>query len=113
MDLGKHYLALTVKDISASKAFYEKLGFRQDDRWGSEEEKWITMNNGSTTIGLFEGMFPKNILTFNPGNAREIYEALSTEEVEIAMEANIDKADGPCHFSVIDPDGNPILFDQH
>jgi len=113
MNLGKHYIALTVKDIKASKAFYEKLGFVQDQRWGSVEEKWITMNNGDSMIGLYQDMFPQNILTFNPENARPVYQSLKDQGVEIESEQNMQKEGGPCHFATRDPDGNPILVDQH
>ena len=113
MDLGKHYIALTVKDIKRSKAFYEQLGFVQDTRWGSVEEKWITMNNGDKMIGLYQGMFPQNILTFNPEDARSIHQKLKKQGVAFTEEGNLDKTTGPCHFSLEDPDGNPILVDQH
>ena len=113
MNLGTHYLALNVKDIEASAAFYQKLGFVQDDRWGGIEEKWMVMNNGTIKIGLFQDMFPKNLLTFNPPDARSVYRQLKEDGIDVAMEMHIEEASGPCHFSVMDPDGNPILFDQH
>lgn len=113
IDLGKHYVALNVQDIVVSKAFYEKLGFVQDTRWGSIEDKWITMNNGDIMIGLYQGMFPKNILTFNPDNARNVYKAVKEDGLEVGEVLNIDKEEGPCHFTLTDPDGNPILIDQH
>ena len=112
MELGTHYIALAVKDIKASKEFYEKLGFTADERWGGIEEKWIMMNNGNAKIGLFQGMFPKNVLTFNPTDARTIYQDLKKQDIEIAMEMHMNEDSGPCHFSVVDPDGNPVLFDQ-
>lgn len=114
MNLGEHYIALTVKDIKRSKEFYEKLGFEADTRWGSVQEKWLMMINGDIKIGLFQDMFPRNVITFNPDDVRSIHERLEMEDgIEIVQVANIDKESGPCHFSIIDPDGNPILFDQH
>jgi len=113
MNLGTHYIALAVTDIKRSKAFYEKLGFEADKRWGSVEEKWLMMVNGDIKIGLFQDMFPRNVLTFNPADARSLHERLEMEDgIEIVQAANIDRESGPCHFSIIDPDGNPILFDQ-
>ncbi len=108
-----HYIALSVKDITASKVFYEKLGFVQDERWGSVEQKWVMMLNGNIKIGLFQDMFPKNVLTFNPTDMRAIYQEVKKQGLDIAQEANMDKVSGPCHFALIDPDGNPVLFDQH
>lgn len=113
MDLGTHYIALTVKDIKESKDFYEKLGFVADDRWGGVDQKWLLMLNGDIKIGLFQDMFPKNVLTFNPTDARAIYKAIKKQGLEIAQEANMDKTSGPCHFALVDPDGNPVLIDQH
>lgn len=113
MNLGTHSISLTVKDIQASKEFYEKLGFEADTRWGSVAQKWLIMINGDAKIGLFQDMFPKNILTFNPTDARSIYKELKAQGVEIAQAANMDKESGACHFSLMDPDGNPVLIDQH
>jgi len=113
MHLGTHYIALAVKDIKRSKAFYEKLGFEADSRRGGVEEKWLVMINGDIKIGLFQDMFPRNVLTFNPPDARALHERLEMEDgIEIAQAANMDRESGPCHFSIIDADGNPILFDQ-
>ena len=113
MQLEKHYIALTVKDITVSKAFYEKLGFVQDQRWGGVEHKWLTMNHGNIMIGLYQDMFPRNMLTFNPSDARSVFNHVREQGLAIDMEANMDKEQGPCHFAITDPDGNPILFDQH
>ncbi len=113
MNLGKHYIALSVKDIRASKAFYEKLGFTQDPGCGSVEEKWIMMLQGDTMIGLFQDMFPENVLTFNPTDARAVYKHVKSQGLETMQEGNLDKASGPCHFALVDPDGNPVLIDQH
>ena len=112
MDLGKHYIALNVKDIRASKDFYEKLGFVQDERWGSVEEKWITLNNGDIMIGLYQGMFPQNILTFNPKDVRSIQKELKAKGIALDTECD-ETTKGPAHISLKDPDGNPILIDQH
>lgn len=114
MNLGEHYIALAVRDIKKSKAFYEKLGFEADTRGGSVQEKWLIMVSDNVKIGLFQDMFPRNVITFNPDDARAIHERLEMEDgIEIVQAAHIDQESGPCHFSVIDPDGNPILFDQH
>ena len=112
MELGKHHIALAVKDIKVSKDFYETLGFTVIPKYGSIAEKWLIMHNGESKIGLYQDMFPKNMLTFNPSNARIIYAALKEKGVKIEMEANIKKEYGPCHFAFFDPDGNPILVDQ-
>jgi lactoylglutathione lyase len=122
MQLGAFSISLAVKDIAASKAFYEKLGFRSFH--GEEPQNWLIMKNGSTVIGLFQGMFEENILTFNPGwdqdaheldsytDVRELQKALRAEGVEFEQEAD-ESSTGPAHFVVKDPDGNAILVDQH
>lgn len=122
MQLGAFSISLTVKDLAASKAFYEKLGF--SDLGGFSGENWGILKNGDTVIGLFEGMFDRNMLTFNPGwgqdannldsftDIRELQKALKAEGVEFAQEAD-ESTEGPTSFMIADPDGNPILFDQH
>ncbi len=122
MELGAFSLSLAVKDIAASKAFYEKLGFSAV--LGDIAENWLVLRNGRTTIGLFHGMFDKNMLTFNPGwddsatqldtfmDVRQIQRALRAEGVAFDSEAD-EAAHGPASFIIKDPDGNPILFDQH
>lgn len=122
MNLGAFSVSLTVKDLEASRAFYEKLGFVVFG--GDAEQNWLIMKNGSTLIGLFHGMFENNILTFNPGwdengkdvdpftDVREIQKALKATGVSIAVEAD-ESTTGPASFVVVDPDGNPILVDQH
>lgn len=122
MQLGAFSVSLAVKDLAASRAFYEKLGFRQIH--GEPEKGWIILQNGAATIGLFQGMFERNILTFNPGWAndgrhpetfqdiREIQRALKEQGVAFATEADPDST-GPASFIVHDPDGNPVLLDQH
>jgi catechol 2,3-dioxygenase-like lactoylglutathione lyase family enzyme len=122
MQLGAFSISLAVKDIAASKAFYEKLGFRSFH--GEEPQNWLIMKNGSTVIGLFQGMFEHNILAFNPGwdqdaneldsftDVRELQKVLRAEGVEFEQEAD-ESGTGPAHFAVKDPDGNAILVDQH
>ena len=122
MKLGAFSVSLAVKDLKVSVAFYETLGF---EKFGGEMDKnYLIMKNDKTLIGLFQGMFPNNILTFNPGwdenadvlknfkDVREIQAELKTKEVEFATEAD-EKSKGPASFVVIDPDGNAILVDQH
>ena len=122
MDLGSFSVSLAVKDIAVSKAFYEKLGFEVFG--GDASEGWLIMKCPSCVIGLFQGMFEKNILTFNPGwdrsaqpldsftDVREIQERLKADGVEFASEAD-ETTTGPASFVIVDPDGNPILVDQH
>ncbi|CAI4155381.1 conserved hypothetical protein [Alteromonas macleodii] len=110
MELGLFSLSLTVKDISKSKTFYEALGFEAMPSCGSVEDKWLMMKNGTTMIGLFEGMFEDNIMTFNPNDVR----ALQANLVEqgIALDVPVKGDSGPGHLIVKDPDGNAIMFDQ-
>lgn len=122
MDLGAFSISLTVKDIAVSRAFYEKLGFQQVG--GDQEQKWLILRNGETTIGLFQGMFEHNTLTFNPGwtkqaepleefkDIREIQKSLKAKGLELISEAD-ESTTGPASLILIDPDGNPILIDQH
>jgi catechol 2,3-dioxygenase-like lactoylglutathione lyase family enzyme len=122
MDLGAFSVSLSVKDIEASRNFYEKLGFQV--MGGDQSQNWLILNNGDTVIGLFQGMFEGNMLTFNPGwnqkaekmepftDVRELQRQLKAEGVALATEAD-DSTTGPAHFVVIDPDGNTILVDQH
>ena len=122
MELGAFSISLTVKDIHASKAFYEKLGFTT--LGGVIENKWIILKNGPHIIGLFEGMFPKNMLTFNPGwnqdaknvdpftDVRELQKRLKAQGVTFVSEAD-ENTTGPASFILTDPDGNPVLVDQH
>tara|TARA_R110000868_G_scaffold18366_5_gene80913 strand:+ start:423 stop:794 length:372 start_codon:yes stop_codon:yes gene_type:complete len=122
MDLGNFSLSLNVKDIAASKAFYEKLGF--EEFAGDESQGWLILKSPSCVIGLFQGMIEKNTLTFNPGwdasgqtlstftDVREIQKKLKAEGVEIVMAAD-ETTTGPASCMVIDPDGNPVLLDQH
>ena len=121
MQLGNFSVSLTVRDINASKAFYEKLGFTQV--FGNPAQHWVIMQSGTTNIGLFQGMFPRNALTFNPGWDHQGNPTASFEDVRAIQrrlhEAGLDtgtaieSASGPASFTVTDPDGNPILFDQH
>ena len=122
MQLGNFSISLAVKDIAASRAFYEKLGFTA---WGGDAaQNWLIMKNGDHVIGLFQGMFEKNTLTFNPGwdsnaqrleaftDVRELQRQLKAQGVQLAVEAD-EGSTGPAYFMAIDPDGNPVLFDQH
>jgi len=123
MDLGAFSISLAVKDIAASKAFYGKLGF--EEMGGNAEQGWLILNNGSKVIGLFQGMFPNNIMTFNPGwgqdaqptdtftDVREIAAMLRADGLELADDTTGKSEAGPASFAVTDPDGNAILFDQH
>jgi lactoylglutathione lyase len=122
MQLGAFSVSLTVKDIAASKAFYEKLGFTY--KAGDQSQGWLVLKNGSSVIGLFQGMFEKNILTFNPGwdsDAKELASFTDVRDIEKHLLAQgltlIKTADqsstGPEHITLEDPDGNPILIDQH
>lgn len=122
MSLGAFSVSLTVKDIKESKAFYEKLGFTVF--FGEIDQHWLIMKNDNCTIGLFQGMFDKNMLTFNPGwdsNAEEInpfkdvrvlQEELRAKGITFISEV-AQGTEGPGSFMIEDPDGNPILFDQH
>jgi lactoylglutathione lyase len=122
MELGAFSVSLTVKDIKASKDFYEKLGF--EVFVGDISQNWLVMKNGPHAIGLFQGMFDRNTLTFNPGwdsnaqkldaftNVREIQRQLKAQGLELVVEAD-ESTTGPASLMVMDPDGNPILFDQH
>ena len=122
MELGTFSISLTVKDLEASRQFYEKLGFEVFH--GDAAQNWLILKNGDHAIGLFQGMFDKNILTFNPGwdsdaqkletftDVRELQRQLKAQGVELAQEAD-ESTTGPASFVVVDPDGNPILVDQH
>jgi lactoylglutathione lyase len=122
MELGNFSVSLAVKDIEASKLFYEKLGFTVFG--GDQSQNWLIMKNGDSLIGLFQGMFEKNILTFNPGwdsnaqklasftDVRDLQRHLKAQGVELQTEAD-ENTTGPASFVVVDPDGNPILVDQH
>ena len=120
--LGNFSVSLTVKDIAASRAFYEKLGFKVCG--GDASQHWLILQNGTTTIGLFQGMFERNLLTFNPGwdgdcnrlpqftDVRELQRQLRAAGIQ-PVTAVDEASTGPGSFMVVDPDGNPILFDQH
>ena len=122
MQLGAFSISLAVKDIEASRAFYAKFGF--DTVGGNAAENWLILRNGAATIGLFQGMFEKNILTFNPGwdsearavddftDVRELQRRLKAQGVTLEVEAD-ESTTGPASFIAVDPDGNPILVDQH
>jgi lactoylglutathione lyase len=122
MELGAFSISLAVKDLEASKSFYEKLGFQVFG--GEAAQNWLIMKSGDHIIGLFQGMFEKNILTFNPGwdqdasnldsftDVRDLQRELKARGLEIEQETD-ESTTGPASFIVIDPDGNPIMFDQH
>jgi len=112
MDLGKHYTALSVKDIAASKVFYENLGFQAVPDVGGVEHKWLILRNGDIQLGLYQDMFPNNTLTFNPPDARGIQKELKSKGIQPKMEAD-ENTTGPCFLILQDPDGNAILIDQH
>ncbi|MCC7021098.1 MAG: VOC family protein [Ardenticatenales bacterium] len=122
MDLGAFSISLTVKDLAASQAFYDKLGFTT--MGGDAAQGWLILKNGDHIIGLFQGMFEKNMLTFNPGwdqnaqptaeftDVRELQRRLRAQGVTFMTEAD-ESTTGPGSFVVVDPDGNPVLVDQH
>ena len=122
MELGTFSISLSVKDLEASRAFYEKFGFTVFA--GDASQNWLILKNGAHAIGLFQGMFEKNTLTFNPGwdsnaaeldtftDVRDLQRQLKAEGVELIAEADEDTT-GPASLMAIDPDGNPILIDQH
>ena len=122
MQLGAFSISLTVKDIEASKNFYEKFGFKVVS--GNAKQKWLVLSNGDHKIGIFQGMFEKNMMTFNPGwdqnaakvdsftDIRELQRQLKAKGVSLQKEAD-ERTSGPAYFIAVDPDGNPILVDQH
>lgn len=122
MELGAFSISLAVKDIAASRAFYEKFGFQVFA--GDASHNWLILKNGPHVIGLFQGMFEKNTLTFNPGwdsnadklatfaDVRDLQRQLKAQGVQFLTEAD-ETSTGPASFAVLDPDGNPILVDQH
>ena len=123
MDLGAFSVSLTVKDLETSRAFYEKLGFQVTG--GNAAQHYLILVNGNTVIGLFQGMFDRNLLTFNPGwngpyaevpgpftDVREIARRLEDAGVELTTR-ELPDAGGPAHITFVDPDGNPVLIDQH
>lgn len=122
MELGTFSISLAVKDLEASKKFYEKFGFKVFA--GEQSQNWLILKNGDHVIGLFQGMFDKNIMTFNPGwnsnaqkldtftDVRELQRQLKAQGVQLVNEAD-ESTTGPASFIAVDPDGNPILVDQH
>lgn len=122
MDLGAFSISLAVKHLATSKEFYQKLGFNVFA--GDEAQNWLILKSGTTVIGLFQGMFDKNMMTFNPGwdgNAENLTEFTNVRDIARGLKADgialLDDVDeqskGPGSFIVVDPDGNQILFDQH
>jgi lactoylglutathione lyase len=122
LPLGNFSVSLAVHDLDASRAFYQKLGFAVVA--GDPAQHWLILQNGSAIVGLFQGMFERNMLTFNPGwdragrplaafaDVRELQRRIKAAGLTPAAEAD-ESGSGPASFLVIDPDGNPILFDQH
>ncbi|HWN42408.1 MAG TPA: VOC family protein [Thermoanaerobaculia bacterium] len=122
MELGAFSISLAVKDLGASRSFYEKFGFKAFA--GDASQNWLILKNGDHVIGLFQGMFDKNILTFNPGwdsnaqklgtftDVRELQRQLKAQGVQLVNEAD-ESTTGPASFIAVDPDGNQILVDQH
>ena len=122
MQLGNFSVSLNVKDLQASKAFYAALGF--EPIGGDDEQGWSIIRNRGCIVGLFQGMLEKNTLTFNPGwnangetlddftDVRDLQRELKSQGVALASEADEDST-GPASFTLVDPDGNPILVDQH
>jgi lactoylglutathione lyase len=122
MDLGAFSVSLAVKDLSASKAFYQRFGF--EEFGGDASQNWLIMKNGDHVIGLFQGMFERNMLTFNPGwdqnanrlpaftDVRELQRGLKEQGVQLVTEAD-ETTTGPASIMAVDPDGNPVLIDQH
>ena len=122
MDLGAFSISLAVKDLEASRTFYEKFGFKVFA--GDASQNWLIMKNGDHAIGLFQGMFETNILTFNPGwdrnaqklakftDVRELQRQLMDQGLQLQQQAD-ESTTGPASFVAMDPDGNPILVDQH
>ena len=122
MSLGNFSVSLTVKDIAASRAFYEKLGFKVVG--GDQAQNWLVLSNGNARVGIFQGMFDRNMLTFNPGwdaekntlagfkDVREIQRTLKSRGLTLTTEAD-ESTTGPAYIMLADPDGNPILIDQH
>jgi len=122
MNLGNFSVSLAVKDLAASRRFYEDLGF--EVAGGDPDQGWLIMRGPTCTIGLFQGMFDRNMLTFNPGwdadgrpldtftDVRDIQKALKQSGVSFISEAD-ESSSGPASCMVVDPDGNPILIDQH
>lgn len=122
MRLGNFSVSLAVKDLGASRAFYEKLGFRVVG--GHQAQRWLILQNDTSTIGLFQGMFDRNILTFNPGwdrtgstlpdydDVRDLQRALRSRGLALTSEAD-ESTSGPASLTLVDPDGNTVLIDQH
>ena len=122
MRLGNFSVSLAVKNLGASRAFYENLGFQAI--FGDPAQNWLILQNETSTIGLFQGLFDKNMLTFNPGwdrsgspladfdDVRDIQRLLKSRGIALASAAD-ESASGPASLMLLDPDGNPILIDQH
>ena len=118
MQLGDFSVSLAVSDLQESRAFYEKLGFEalprsgEGEFWDTYEKTWVILRNGDIKIGLFHGMFEKNVLTWNPSDVRQVQRTLKERGVKFVQEAD-ETTQGPASAFLLDPDGNPILLDQH
>ncbi len=110
MDLGTFSISLAVADIAASRAFYEAMGFEVFD--GDQAQNWLMLRNGDAKIGLFQGMFDANVVTFNPPDVRAVQKAMKAAGLEFVQEAD-ESTTGPASATLFDPDGNPVLLDQH
>jgi lactoylglutathione lyase len=122
LDIGTFSVSLAVKDLDASRRFYSVLGF--DEVGGNAQQGWLILRNGATTIGLFQGMFERNMLTFNPGwsldgshpsefeDVRQLQHRFADAGLSFIVTAD-EATNGPASFLLSDPDGNPVLFDQH
>ena len=122
MGIGAFSVSLAVRDLQASRRFYETLGF--ESFHGDASQGWLILKNGDAVVGLFQGMFERNSLTFNPGwdsnaqpvdpfeDVRAIQQRLKSAGIEFVSEAD-ESTEGPASFIVLDPDGNPVIVDQH
>ena len=112
MELGQHHIALNVKSLQASREFYLKLGFTIDERFSNPQQKWLIMRNGTLIVGLYEGIIPRNTLTFTPNNILELQQHLKQKGIPFVLVAK-ENVKGTAHFLLVDPDGNPLFFEQH
>ena len=112
MNLGQHHIALNVKNLQASKEFYLKMGFVVDERFSNPQRKYLILRNGVLIIGLYEGIIPRNTLTFTPDSIFQLQKDLKQNGVPFVLEAK-EGAQGSAHFLIVDPDGNPLFFEQH
>lgn len=112
MNLGQFHIALNVKNLQTSKEFYLKMGFVVDERFSNPKQKYLILRQGALIIGLYEGIIPRNTLTFTPENIFELQKELKQKGVPFVLEAK-EGTQGAAHFLIVDPDGNPFFFEQH